>query len=70
MNGLKKRFNPANNPTSEPGTTGNAGDVNNDGSVDIIDALLTAQYYVDLDPQNFGPSNLNQILYYFLIFNS
>lgn len=24
------------------------GDVNSDGEIDIIDALLTAQYYVDL----------------------
>ncbi|MBY9006733.1 MAG: hypothetical protein KGD63_08245 [Candidatus Lokiarchaeota archaeon] len=29
------------------------GDVNMDGNVDIVDALLTAQYYVGLDPQNF-----------------
>ncbi len=33
--------------------TGNNGDVNNDGLVDIIDALLIAQYYVELDPQPF-----------------
>ncbi|MBN2441404.1 MAG: hypothetical protein JXJ04_08655 [Spirochaetales bacterium] len=31
------------------------GDVNGDGSIDIIDALLTAQYYVGLNPQNFIP---------------
>ncbi len=29
------------------------GDVNSDGLIDIIDALLTAQYYVGLDPENF-----------------
>lgn len=29
------------------------GDVNNDGEVDIVDALLTAQYYVGLNPGNF-----------------
>ncbi len=29
------------------------GDVNNDGSVSIVDALLIAQYYVGLNPSNF-----------------
>ena len=29
------------------------GDVNDDASVDIVDALLTAQYYVGLNPQGF-----------------
>jgi hypothetical protein len=29
------------------------GDVNKNGNIDIIDALLTAQYYVGLNPQNF-----------------
>jgi hypothetical protein len=29
------------------------GDVNSDGSIDIVDALLIAQYYVGLDPANF-----------------
>lgn len=33
-----------------------AGDVNSDGSCDIVDALLVAQYYVGLNPQNFDPS--------------
>jgi hypothetical protein len=33
------------------------GDVNGDGVIDIIDALLTAQYYVDLDPAGFIPEN-------------
>ncbi|MBN2442450.1 MAG: glycoside hydrolase family 3 C-terminal domain-containing protein [Spirochaetales bacterium] len=37
------------------GTTG-PGDVNNDGSIDIVDALLIAQYYVDLNPPNFDIS--------------
>ena len=32
-----------------------SGDVNNNGSTDIIDALLTAQYYVGLDPIGFFP---------------
>ncbi|MBN1215131.1 MAG: glycoside hydrolase family 9 protein [Candidatus Lokiarchaeota archaeon] len=31
------------------------GDVNHDGNVDIIDALLIAQYYVGLNPQSFYP---------------
>ncbi|MBN2535164.1 MAG: hypothetical protein JXB88_19945 [Spirochaetales bacterium] len=31
------------------------GDVNKDSSVDIIDALITAQYYVGLDPVVFFP---------------
>ena len=29
------------------------GDVNNNGSVDIVDALLIAQYYVGLNPSPF-----------------
>ncbi|MBN2532163.1 MAG: hypothetical protein JXB88_04695 [Spirochaetales bacterium] len=32
------------------------GDVNNDGSIDIIDALSIAQHYVGLNPTNFDPS--------------
>ena len=39
-------------PTSTPTLT-NLGDTNNDGSINIIDALLVAQYYVGLDPDNF-----------------
>jgi len=31
------------------------GDVNHDGTVDIIDALMIAQHYVGLDPQPFYP---------------
>jgi len=31
------------------------GDVNNDGSIDIVDALLVAQEYVTLHPENFNP---------------
>jgi expansin (peptidoglycan-binding protein) len=30
------------------------GDVNNSGSIDIVDALLIAQYYVGLNPANFN----------------
>jgi arabinogalactan endo-1,4-beta-galactosidase len=33
------------------------GDVNNDGSISIVDALLIAQYYVGLNPQNFDSAN-------------
>jgi beta-glucosidase len=36
-------------PTPTPGST-DSGDVNDDGNIDIIDALLVAQYYVGLDP--------------------
>ncbi|MBN1696183.1 MAG: glycoside hydrolase family 3 C-terminal domain-containing protein [Spirochaetales bacterium] len=38
-------------PTPPPGA--DIGDVNNDGSVNIVDALLVAQYYVGLNPGNF-----------------
>lgn len=31
------------------------GDVNSDGMVDILDALIIAQHYVDLNPVNFDP---------------
>ncbi len=41
-------------PTAVPGTLG---DVNNSGTIDIVDALLTAQYYVGLNPQNFIVAN-------------
>jgi endoglucanase len=47
-------------PTDPPTITpvpGNLGDVDDDGDVDIIDALLVAQYYVNLDPANFNPAN-------------
>lgn len=36
--------------------TGTLGDVNSDGTIDIVDALLIAQYYVNLVPDNFDPS--------------
>jgi len=32
----------------------NLGDVNNDGSINIVDALLIAQYYVGLNPEQFN----------------
>jgi alpha-galactosidase len=41
-------------PTPEQGTLG---DVNSDGTINIIDALLTAQYYVELDPEDFIVEN-------------
>ncbi|MBN2738203.1 MAG: hypothetical protein JXR70_14560 [Spirochaetales bacterium] len=34
----------------------NLGDVNHDDQVNIVDALLIAQYYVNLDPDNFDES--------------
>ncbi|MBN2442092.1 MAG: glycoside hydrolase family 9 protein [Spirochaetales bacterium] len=43
--------------TPTPGPAGITGDVNDDGTVDIVDALLTAQYYVDLNPAAFNPDN-------------
>ncbi|MBN2533641.1 MAG: glycoside hydrolase family 9 protein [Spirochaetales bacterium] len=50
---------PTPTPTPPPATNPptNLGDVNNDSSIDIIDALLIAQYYVGLDPQNFDINN-------------
>jgi glucuronoarabinoxylan endo-1,4-beta-xylanase len=44
-------------PTPESTPVGNLGDVNGDGNVDIVDALLIAQYYVDIDPSPFLPEN-------------
>jgi hypothetical protein len=42
-------------PTLAPtNPAGDRGDVNEDGSITIVDALLIAQYYVDLDPPNFN----------------
>ncbi len=41
-------------PTQVPGTRG---DVNANGSVDIVDALLIAQYYVGLNPAGFVTAN-------------
>jgi hypothetical protein len=39
--------------TPEPTQASSPGDVNNSGSIDIVDALLVAQYYVGLNPSNF-----------------
>jgi hypothetical protein len=43
--------NPTVTPTREP--TGDPGDVDGSGTIDIVDALITAQYYVGLNPENF-----------------
>jgi hypothetical protein len=45
---------PTTPPTSPPATS--LGDVNNDGNINIVDALLVAQYYVGLNPSNFDTS--------------
>ena len=49
------------NTTPTPITTQNPqadiGDVNEDGTVNIIDALLVAQYYVGLNPEGFAVEN-------------
>ncbi|MBN2441206.1 MAG: dockerin type I repeat-containing protein [Spirochaetales bacterium] len=37
-------------------TPGQGGDVNSDGRVDIVDALLSAQFYVGLNPADFDQS--------------
>lgn len=47
------RFDTGSEPTTPPGTLG---DVNTDGAIDIIDALLIAQYYVGLNPAGFDAS--------------
>jgi hypothetical protein len=43
-------------PTPTPDTD-IPGDVNGDGSIDIVDALLIAQFYVGLNPANFDQSD-------------
>ena len=47
-------------PTPSPARTpsvGRRGDVNNDGSINIVDALMIAQYYVGLNPAGFISAN-------------
>jgi endoglucanase len=46
---------PTTAPTTAPG--GLLGDVNGSGSIDIVDALLVAQYYVGLNPAGFVTAN-------------
>ena len=49
---------PTTPPTPAPtSVTGTLGDANGNGSVDIVDALLTAQYYVGLNPAGFILAN-------------
>jgi hypothetical protein len=49
---------PTTAPTIAPTpVTGMTGDVNGDGSITIVDALLTAQYYVNLNPAGFISEN-------------
>ena len=45
---------PTPTPTAEHGTLG---DLNGSGQIDIVDALLTAQYYVVLNPSGFIAAN-------------
>jgi hypothetical protein len=46
---------PEETPSITPSPPVTKGDVDGSGSIDIVDALLTAQYYVGLDPANFDP---------------
>jgi hypothetical protein len=48
---------PGSDPTPAPTQSGLKGDVNSNGTVDIVDALLIAQYYVGLNPANFNSAN-------------
>jgi alpha-L-fucosidase 2 len=43
--------------TPDPTPAGTLGDVDSDDDIDIVDALLIAQYYVELDPDGFIPEN-------------
>ena len=45
---------PSHMPTRTPTNAFTNGDVNGDGSITIIDALMTAQYYVSLNPAGFN----------------
>lgn len=49
---------PTTPPTPTPTRTQNLtlGDVNSDGSINVIDALMIAQYSVGLNPANFNPA--------------
>jgi endoglucanase len=44
-------------PTPIPTPAGLLSDVNSSGAIDIVDALLVAQYYVGLAPANFNEAN-------------
>jgi hypothetical protein len=41
-------------PLSTPVASGGLGDVNADGNIDIVDALMMAHYFVGLNPSGFG----------------
>jgi hypothetical protein len=43
--------------TPAPTAGGLLGDANSSGAIDIVDALLVAQYYVGLNPANFNTAN-------------
>jgi mannan endo-1,4-beta-mannosidase len=43
--------------TPAPTATSITGDVNNDGTINIVDALLIAQYYVGLNPVSFSTAS-------------
>jgi hypothetical protein len=45
---------PTSVPTTAPTPSGLKGDLNGSGTVDIVDALLIAQFYVGLNPANFN----------------
>jgi hypothetical protein len=44
-------------PTAAPTPGGTPGDANGNGTIDIVDALLIAQYYVGLNPSGFVAEN-------------
>ena len=54
---LSREIIPQSQLYSEGAPTGNLGDVNEDGTIDIVDALLIAQEYVGLNPSNFNAGN-------------
>jgi hypothetical protein len=43
--------------STPPGGTGTLGDANGSGAIDIVDALIIAQYYVGLNPSGFIAAN-------------
>jgi hypothetical protein len=44
-------------PTTVPTPFATRGDANSDGNINIVDALLTAQHYVGLNPSGFNEGN-------------
>ncbi len=55
--GAQATATPAATPTAVPTPGGLLGDVNSSGTVDIVDALLVAQYYVGMNPSGFAAAN-------------